>query len=320
MAWPRVPRVRLAAWPLLGSGLAWLALACNASLGDSGGPAGGDDRDAARDAVPSGDVDSGSDPDASTAGDLAADPAPGDLGPDSPADASPDGADLLGDLPGDPLDEPGGLVGSGTWDDPYLIDRFPFTDRRDTSESSQREADAYACAPATNESGAEVVYQVVSDSDAILYLELDDVNGDGVDVDLHLLAAADPDSCRSRANIELYDTVTAEDGAYLVVDTWVDGGGTELPGPYQLTVERFDLPGGDCALEQAPIDLINRDQPLDLPAIGEVVREAHLVTQGEWPDNEWPTSAFDGIDPHYALSEEASGYVLDRAEPWAPAG
>jgi hypothetical protein len=28
----------------------------------------------------------------------------------------------------------------------------------------------------------------------------------------------------------------------------------------------------------------------------------------------------DGITDHYALSEASTGYVMDRAEPWAPAG
>ena len=32
----------------------------------------------------------------------------------------------------------------------------------------------------------------------------------------------------------------------------------------------------------------------------------------------WPTSFTDHIEDHYAISEAASGYVVDRTEPWAP--
>ncbi|HEY1099768.1 MAG TPA: hypothetical protein VGF99_12615, partial [Myxococcota bacterium] len=34
----------------------------------------------------------------------------------------------------------------------------------------------------------------------------------------------------------------------------------------------------------------------------------------------WPTSFTDDIEAHYALSETATNYVMERQEPWAPAG
>ena len=59
---------------------------------------------------------------------------------------------------------------------------------------------------------------------------------------------------------------------------------------------------------------------LTTPALGPVVKEAHLVTVDETFPNGWPTSFTDGIPNHYALSEAATGYSMNRTEPWAPAG
>lgn len=55
------------------------------------------------------------------------------------------------------------------------------------------------------------------------------------------------------------------------------------------------------------------------PAVGPVVKEAHLVTNEEWSGS-WPMSFTDGIPAHYALSEGVTGYGMTRSEPWAPAG
>jgi hypothetical protein len=59
---------------------------------------------------------------------------------------------------------------------------------------------------------------------------------------------------------------------------------------------------------------------LTLPATGPVVKEAHLVTVDENFASTWPASNREGLDAHYTLSENASGYVMSRTEDWAPAG
>jgi len=61
------------------------------------------------------------------------------------------------------------------------------------------------------------------------------------------------------------------------------------------------------------------DRWLNTPTIGPVVKEAHLVTVGEFPGG-WPQSFTDGIQAHDTASEALSGYAMDRTEPWAPAG
>jgi hypothetical protein len=59
---------------------------------------------------------------------------------------------------------------------------------------------------------------------------------------------------------------------------------------------------------------------LRTPALGPVVKEAHLVTVDDGFGSGWPTSFTDGIVDHYALSEAATGFVAARDQPWAPAG
>ncbi|MBN1946228.1 MAG: hypothetical protein JW797_11165 [Bradymonadales bacterium] len=210
-------------------------------------------------------------------------------------------------------------TGTGTWEEPFVIDRFPFSDSRDTSLVDQAEVDAYSCAPTINESGAEVVYRLVLPSAGVLSVSVGDGSEQEIDVDIHLLSGPDPDACLVRHHYRFYHVVWPEEDLYLVVDTWVDSEGTALAGPYTLEVDLTDLFSGVCQMQQDPIDLINREEPLQLPAIGEVVREAHLVTTQEFPDG-WPTSSREGLEDHYALSQSVSGYVMTRTSDWAPAG
>lgn len=219
---------------------------------------------------------------------------------------------------------------------PVPIGAFPYTDHRDTAASTSRARDAYGCAPDTNEGGAEVWYALTVSEVGVLTVAIDDVSGDGVDVDVHLLDDAG-DACLARDNRAFAQVVRA--GSYRVVaDTWVDSAGVELPGPYTLTVTFQPLGSGPCAVElrdqrmfwsscAAGVDCFEREQDgatwrfLRTPAYGPVVHEAHLVTTGEdFPGNGWPTSARDQIDRHYALSQAATGYVMDRATDWAPFG
>ena len=262
----------------------------------------------------------GDDTGASDGADLAND----DTGPSDVAD----GADLAEDLSeahdvigdaADVPDVPQGLQGAGTWDDPYVISRFPFTDSRSTADSVTSVVGGYACSPSTNEGGAEVVYRIDAEVSGILVASVDDTSGDSVDPDVHILSSDDPADCIDRDNISASALLEDTAGHYVVVDTWVNGSGTPLSGPYALTVDLTELPAGDCRMTFEAINMINRDDPLQLPALGSVVMEAHLVTTEEF-EGTWPTSAWDGIEAHYAASELVSGYSFDRHEPWAPEG
>jgi hypothetical protein len=250
--------------------------------------------------------------------DAPADAPPGDPPSDTAADTPGDRSDLAEEVADDGDEGDASLhPGSGTWEDPWRIHAFPYVHAGDTSLSDVDVVDSYACAPATNESGPEVVYRIEVPQDGILAVFVDD-SAVGVDVDVHLLES-DGVSCRVRHNNRFWEVVFEGDVLLLSVDTWVNASGTEFPGPYVLTVELDPLPAGDCALAHGAIEMFNRPEPLMLPAVGAVVREAHLVTTEEFPGT-WPTSARDGIEAHYALTQAVSGYVMVRREDWAPEG
>ena len=201
-----------------------------------------------------------------------------------------------------------------------------------TMTSSLDRWDRYACAPDTDESGPEDVYTFEVTHLSLLRARVDDVAGDGVDVDVHLLSALDPASCVRRDNKALAWVVRP--GTWtVVVDTWVDGDGQAKAGAYHLDVELLPLDSGPCAVSDTPMRMFwsacapgidcsdDGTRRLATPSLGPVVEEAHLVTTTEdFPGDGWPTAARDQIDRHYQISQAASGYVADRTVEWAPEG
>ena len=240
----------------------------------------------------------------------------GDLETDIDRDGD---ADLDADVDSYLFDDPdaAAISGSGSWDDPFVIRSLPFEDVRDTSDSPYSSADSYACAADTDESGPEWVYRVEAPVSGFLTASLE--AEPGADPDIHLLASADQSDCLARDHTDLSYWMVGEDSLYLVVDTWVNGEGTELTGEYTLLVDQAELPGGDCRMRVETMAMFNRTEPLQLPAFGPVVKEAHLVTAEEF-EGSWPTSSRDGIPDHYVLSESVTAYAMGRTEPWAPAG
>jgi hypothetical protein len=217
---------------------------------------------------------------------------------------------------------------------PIPVASFPTVDTRDTTLAPGSEVDAYPCAPGTNESGPEFFYAVTVPSTGLLTATVED--GSTADIDLHVLRSTDPESCLTRAHEALAWPVDA--GTWiLVADTWVDGDGAAQAGAYTLTLDFLPLTGTACAMDQIDlrmywsgcaegIDCFRAEDGgstysyLRTPAFGPVVREAHLVTTTDTLPDEWPTSFWDGIEDHYALSEAATGYAMNRGEPWAPDG
>ncbi len=177
------------------------------------------------------------------------------------------------------------------------------------------------------------MYRVEVLEEGVLTAAIDEVRADGVDVDVHLLSGPDPDLCVARGNADAAARVRPGTW-YVVLDTWTDDEGQELPGPYTLTVSLRPLPGGgDCAMVDEDLEMHWRgcDPAVDCfedggarylrtPATGPVVMEAHLVTVDEDFDGGWPSAFHDRIERHYGVSGVASGYAMDRGEPWAPAG
>lgn len=244
-----------------------------------------------------------------------------------PADLRPMSPDMTHD---------GSSCTAGTFECPIEVDRFPFEDSQDTSRAPSDAADRYACAPDTDETGPEVVYRVRVPERGLLSARLDDEPG-GPDIDLHLLDAPAPEACLLRDNVALSRTVEPGDW-WIVADTWTDADGQELAGPYTLTIDFRPLAGDTCALEDLDVEMFwgscaagidcyegpNADGEmrrfLRTPTTGPMVKEAHLVTVEDDFGGGWPGSFTDEIERHYALSEAATGYAMDRGEPWAPAG
>ncbi len=131
----------------------------------------------------------------------------------------------------------------GSLSNPIPIDRWPYEDSRDTTRAPADLFDACGAAPDTDESGREFVYVFTVDTPGILTASVSD--GIGVDIDLHLYANAAERDCIARHDTTLDLPLTGCGDYYLVLDTWVDAGGVELPGPYTLTAD-FSHSGGEC--------------------------------------------------------------------------
>ncbi|MFT6398295.1 MAG: hypothetical protein ACJAYU_003053 [Bradymonadia bacterium] len=254
---------------------------------------------------------------------------------DAPAtDASDAGAarDIVEDTETDaPVTDVPDSCDLGTPCRPIAIENLPFSDSRDTRDGPTNSWDAYACAPSTDESGPEWIYQVEVRERGTLHAAVI-ATSDGADPDVHILRALDPAECIERGHTNtsaLLDTGTY----YIVVDTWVDGDGVEYGGRYTLNVSFSAAASGNCSVETDDLRMFwtscassvgcfesGGDRYLRMPATGPVVREAHLVTSSESFPSGWPTSSRAGLEAHYALSERATGYPMVRGEPWAPAG
>ena len=225
---------------------------------------------------------------------------------------------------------------SGNFECPFQINELPFQDMRDTNEAESNR-DYYDCAPETYEAGGEFVYEIFLSEAGILSARLDDIRGDLVDVDVHILES-DQETCLKRHNAQLQ--IILDPGRYyVVVDTWMNAEKLLLAGRYRLQVQ-FNLLSTlseQCAMNNEPLlmwwDQCSENVPcfeipwgpedrlqrfLEMPALGSVVKEAHLVSEQEFEG--WPSGSTDGIERHFSLSEAATDYRYERTEPWAPAG
>jgi hypothetical protein len=132
--------------------------------------------------------------------------------------------------PNDPVDPVGpAACESGV----ICVESFPYVDARTTFGGADR-FDRYSCAPATDESGPEVVYRVDLPEDGLLVASLDDVPA-GVDVDVHILDDLDSNACRDRGHWNAAAWLGAGT-YYVVVDSWVNTSGTAFDGDYRLTL------------------------------------------------------------------------------------
>lgn len=189
---------------------------------------------------------------------------------------------------------------------------FPFGDDRDTSKEPAGKWSAYSCKPAVVEGGSEIVYRVTVPEGGFLSAAV--YESAGVDVDVHILSAPDPNACLDRGNFGAKADVAA--GVYYVVVDTYSGSGAPKAGAFHVDIG-FTVPShGPCAMQTGEMARVgDGGNRLAMPATGPVVLEAHLVTQEE---SYRPTSSTEHLTEHYALSQEKTGFVMYRGESWAP--
>ncbi len=196
---------------------------------------------------------------------------------------------------------------------------FPFSESRDTSVEGGDVIDSYDCSPATNESGREILYRVTVPSEGFLSAAV--FVDAGVDVDVHILSSLDPalpqgTGCVDRGDRHARADVSAGD-VWIVADSWTNGAGTSLEGAFRIDIGFLPVVEGPCAMQSGEMPRVgDGGDHLPMPATGPIVKEAHLVTQGE--PAPYPASNTDELEAHYALSQAATGLVMFREELWAP--
>lgn len=118
----------------------------------------------------------------------------------------------------------------GTPVNPIVIPSLPYTDMRNTTQSSSDLLDGCGAAPAKSEAGPEYVYEVTFDQPGKLTASVaDDAT---VDIDIHLYTSMNTNDCVARNDTTI--TVDVDCGTYyLVADTYK--GAAEHPGAYTLT-------------------------------------------------------------------------------------
>ena len=206
---------------------------------------------------------------------------------------------------------------------PIVIESFPYTDTR-TTIGGASQIDVYsACAP-QDESGPEVAYIFRLQEAGTVVAGVRSATG--ADIDIHLLDALQGEACVRRGDVGISADLLP--GIYyLVADSFVTSAGVVGDGGYDLRVDFYPATS-PCAMNAAQIPRIGTDDLLPMPATGRIVKEAHLMTEEEHQSNlasamtefpsGWPTAFTDRIAEHYSVTEVASGYEMDRAEPWAP--
>lgn len=147
-------------------------------------------------------------------------------------------AALADDPPDDEVLPP--VVGDGSGDAPFEIDRLPFIHDADTTTGAAA-IDLYDCSP-SDQSGPELVYAIELDAAAALRVVV--LDREGVDVDVHVLTGTGPRSCIARDDDIAAGTFDAGP-LRIVVDSWSDGD-ADYPGRYLLAVVPCDPDDPAC--------------------------------------------------------------------------
>jgi len=148
---------------------------------------------------------------------------------------------VLGEPPPD-VGAPG-VAGSGAADDPFEVSALPFSHASDTRSGSSDAIDAYpACGSDSDESGPEVFYRLeVAQPTRVRAMVLD---GEGVDIDVHLLGGATPEGCIARGHHRV--EAALEPGTYFfALDTFSDQG-IDFAGEFLFVIVACDEDDEEC--------------------------------------------------------------------------
>ena len=191
--------------------------------------------------------------------------------------------------------------------------KFPFAHDGDTAKLGPSTIDSYSCKPGADESGPEQLYRV--DIPEAGFLSAAVYDGDGVDVDVHLLTAPDGKACLSRGHHHAGADVKA--GVhYIAVDTFTKAG-KPFAGAYTVHIGFIVPSKGPCGLQTGVMKRVkDGGKHLPMPALGPIVKEAHLVTREEPPP--YPSTSTEELKAHYALSQSRTKFVMHRQSKWAP--
>jgi hypothetical protein len=130
----------------------------------------------------------------------------------------------------------------GTPQKPIKIASFPYSDARDTTQSTSDVLDGCAAAASKKESGHEFIYQVTFTEPGQLTVSVaDDV---GVDIDVHLYTALNTSNCVSRHDSSFTEAVDC--GTYYIVADTFGSESKQYPGAFVLSADFVATPNKTC--------------------------------------------------------------------------
>ncbi len=129
---------------------------------------------------------------------------------------------------------------SGTISNPKQITSFPFEDKGNTRNNNSLKIDKYSVAPTKMETGPEVIYEVNLSNSGTLDLTVTDIQKEGIDNDIHLLASLNINSDNMATDAIARDdhhiNQKVDAGTYFVVVDTYSSSGVDKPGEYTLKV------------------------------------------------------------------------------------
>ena len=162
-----------------------------------------------------------------------------------------------------------------------------------------------------DESGPEDYYMVNIDEPGFLVVNVQ-VTNSKTDVDVHILESLDPSSCLARGDIST--GAHLQPGVhYISADTYQT---STKAGEYKIRVY-FIPDSGKCGMLQKTMERI-KGESLQMPIVGPVARESHLVTTEDQLDhndtNWWPQTIYEGLDAHKARTKKMYGSVISYGD------